>query len=115
LPDTKTKLIPFQSYPDHRGDLTVCELPFDAKRTFWFEDVPLGEGRGRHAMKTCQMVMVAMRGHFDVVVDGERYRLDSPRTGLYVEPAAYRVLENFSPDALCLVLASEHFDEADYI
>lgn len=107
-------LIEFMIYPDHRGDLTVYELPFDVKRVFWMENVPPGEGRGGHAMKTCQMVMVAMRGHLDVVVDGVRHHLDSPWTGLHVEPSAHRTLENFSPDALCLVLASEHFDEDDY-
>jgi len=108
-------LIEFTTYPDHRGNLTVYELPFNVKRTFWIENVPPGEVRGRHAMKTCQMVMVAMRGHLDVVVDRKRYHLDSPRMGLHVEPSAHRVLENFSPDALCLILASEHFDEDDYV
>jgi hypothetical protein len=107
-------LIEFAIYPDHRGSLTVHELPFDVKRVFWFENVPPGKFRGGHAMKTCQMVVVAMRGSFDIVVDGERYHLNSSRWGLYVKPTAYRVLENFSPDALCLVLASEHFDEDDY-
>jgi len=107
-------IIEFMTYPDHRGGLTVCELPFDVKRAFWIENVPPGETRGGHAMKTCRMVMVALRGRLDVVVDEERHRLDSPRTGLYVKPTARRTLENFSPDALCLVLASEHFDEDDY-
>lgn len=111
----KSRLIPFQSHPDHRGNLTVCELPFDAKRAFWLEDVPVGQARGQHAMKTCQMVIVAMRGHLDVVAERMRYHLNSSQWGLYVEPSAYRALENFSPDALCLVLASEHFDGEGYV
>lgn len=111
----KTQLIPFQTYTDHRGGLTVCELPFDVKRVFWPDPIPPGEKRGGHAMETCQMVIVAMVGQFDVVVDGERYHLSSPGEGLYIEPRNYRVLENFSPDAVCLVLASEHYDEGGYV
>jgi hypothetical protein len=109
----KTQLLKPQEFSDDRGVLVVCELPFDAKRVFWMKNVPRWESRGEHAMKTCQMILVAIQGFFDVVVENDVYYM-GPDMALYIAPEDYRAIENFDPDAICLVLASEHFDEEGY-
>ena len=110
-------LIQFPTYIDIRGGLTVAqrEVPFEIQRVFWIYDVPYGEKRGEHALKTCHQVLIALRGRLDVVVDGIRYHLCSPQYGLHVEPMAWKVMENFSSDTICLVLASEFYDAEGYI
>jgi glyoxylate utilization-related uncharacterized protein len=92
-----------EEFSDERGTLTVCELPFDAKRVFWIRDVDKGE-RGDHSMKTCEMIVVAIEGSFDAIVEDQAYRLVEGEA-LYLAPADHRVLTNFSWDAVCLVLA----------
>jgi len=113
----RAHLIQFPTYVDVRGTLTVAqhEVPFEVSRAFWIYDVPCGEKRGQHSLKTCHQVLVALRGRLDVIVDGVRYHLCSPQYGLHVEPMAWRVMENFSSDAICLVLASELYDAEDYV
>ena len=113
----RAHLIRFQTYVDVRGALTVAqhEIPFDVKRAFWIYDVPTREKRGEHALKLCHQVLVALKGRLDVIVDGVRYHLCSPQFGLHIEPMAWKELENFSADAICLVLASEFYDAEDYI
>ena len=108
---------------DPRGNLTFVEhckgVPFEIKRTYWVYDVPGGESRGGHSHKQCKEFIIAAGGSFDVTLnDGENkktYHLNRPWQGLLVETGVWRTLENFSSGALCLVLASEKFDEADYI
>jgi len=95
------------------------ELPFDVQRTFYIYDVPGGAERGGHSHYTCQEFIVAISGSFDVTVDdGENrytYTLNRPYQGLLVTPGIWRTLQNFSSGSVCLALASDHFDEQDYV
>lgn len=100
---------------DHRGELVVDELPFDARRIFFIRNVPPGESRGGHAHRTCWQRIVAVVGSFDVVVDGVRHHLNTLQNGFTISPEARRVLENFSSGAVCMVVCSEHYDPEDYI
>lgn len=106
-----------------RGNLTVVEggrdIPFDIKRVYYIYDVPGGEDRGYHAHKTLQQLVVAAAGSFSVVVDdGERqhtFFLNRPGMALYLPEGIWHVLADFSAGAVAMVLASDVYDEADYI
>lgn len=106
-----------------RGNLTVVEqlkeVPFDIKRVYWTYDVPGGESRGGHAHKKCQSFIIAVSGSFTVRLDDghkhETYHLNHPYQGLLINTGVWRTLEDFSSGAVCLALASELFDENDYI
>ena len=105
------------------GNLTVVEngmqMPFDIKRVYYLYDVPGGEERGGHSHKALKQFIVAISGAFDVIIDdGINQRtitLNRPYQGLLIVPGIWRVINNFSSGAVCLVLASEHYDEADYV
>ena len=117
------QLISLPKFDDPRGNLTVADLPgvmpFPIARAYWVTDVPGGESRGAHAHRKCREFIVAVSGSFCVTLDnGERretFLLKRPWEGLLVETGVWRTLEDFSSGAVCLVLASEDFDEADYI
>ena len=109
---------------DPRGNLTVAEqmksVPFEVKRVYWTYDVPAGERRGGHAHKECVEFIIAVSGSFTVTLDdgkGNRkdFHLNHPWQGLLVPTGIWRTLEDFSSGAVCLVLASELYDEDDYI
>ena len=109
---------------DPRGNLTVAEqmksVPFEVKRGYWAYDVPAGERRGGHAHKECVEFIIAVSGSFTVTLDdgkGNRkdFHLNHPWQGLLVPTGIWRTLEDFSSGAVCLVLASELYDEDDYI
>lgn len=105
------------------GNITAVEnnltAPFDIKRVYYLYDVPGGEDRGGHAHKKLEQFIVAVSGAFDVIIDDgfnkKIVRLDRPYMGLHVIPGIWRELENFSSGAICLVLASEIYDEQDYL
>jgi len=107
---------------DVRGNLTFVEaerhIPFPLKRVYYLYDVPGGASRGGHAHRKLQQFIIAASGSFDIVVDdGSRRRqfhLNRSYHGLYIPAMIWRELENFSSGSICLVLASELFDEADY-
>jgi len=107
---------------DPRGNLTFIEsqnhVPFDIKRVYYLYDVPGGAERGGHAHKDLSQLIVAMSGSFDVLLDNglekKRYHLNRSYQGLYVCPMIWRELDNFSSGSVCMVLASNHYDEADY-
>ena len=106
-----------------RGALTVTErgrdVPFDIRRAYWIYDVPSGESRGGHAHKELRQLLVAISGSFRVVLDNGKERreimLNHPWQGLLIVPGVWRTLEDFSSGAVCLCLASEHYDEEEYI
>jgi dTDP-4-dehydrorhamnose 3,5-epimerase-like enzyme len=109
---------------DERGNLSFIEktatgLPFDIKRVYWIYDVPGGEIRGGHAFKTQQELIVALSGSFDVVlndgVTSYRYSLNRSYKGLYIPGMYWRHMENFSTNAVCMVIASTMYSDEDYI
>ena len=108
---------------DDRGNLTVVQsegtVPFDIRRVFYLYDIPGGEARGAHAHKTCHQFLVAASGSFEVALDdGTEKRtvfLNRPFMGLHIPPGIWAAEQEFSSGAVCLVLASEPYDEADYI
>ena len=124
MPLHKAHLIDLPKIVDPRGNLTVAEqlknVPFDIARVYWTYDIPSGERRGGHAHRTNEEVIIAVSGSFDVMVDDghghiETFHLNHPYQGLYVGTGIWRTLEDFSSGAVCLVLASELFDEDEYL
>jgi len=118
----KCRIIDFPRISDPRGKLSFLEsrnhIPFDIRRIYYLYDVPSGSRRGAHAHKNLHQLIIAMSGSFDVLLDDgfekKSLHLTHPFQGLYVCPLIWRVLENFSPGSVCLVLASELYDERDY-
>ena len=115
MQSSKGYIIDLPKIVDPRGNLTVAE----GKRVYWTYDVPSGESRGGHAHRCCEEFIVAVSGSFDVTLDDGRERrtfhLNHPYQGLYVGTGIWRTLDDFSSGAVCLVLASERFEEEDYI
>jgi len=117
------RLIEFRRIANPSGNLTPIEasvdVPFDIKRVYYLYDVPGGEVRGGHAHRRIEQVIIAASGSFDVVLDDgikrARFMLNRSYYGLYVPTMVWRELENFSSGSVSLVLASDHYDEADYI
>lgn len=105
------------------GNITAIEnqvnAPFDVKRVYYLYDVPGGEDRGGHAHKELQQFIIAVSGAFDVKIDDginkKIIHLDRPYIGLHIVPGIWRELLNFSSGAICLVLASDGYQESDYI
>ena len=117
------RIIELPKITDPRGNLTVAEafknVPFDIRRAYWVYDVPGGESRGGHAHKRLRQLVIAMSGSFTVTLDNgheqQKYLLNHPWEGLLIETETWRTLYDFSSGAVCLVLASEPFEEDDYI
>ena len=117
-----SKLIKIPKISDPRGNLGVIEkdtIPFEMKRVYYLFDVPSNAYRGGHAHINQLELLVALSGSFDVKLnDGKEetfVTLNKPDKGLLIEKGVWRELENFSSCSVCLVLASDVFDEADYI
>lgn len=116
------KIVELPKITDPRGNLTFIEggdhIPFDIQRVYYLYDVPGGAERGGHAHKGLHQLIVAMSGSFDVVLDDgnnkKRVHLARSYYGLYVCPMIWRELDNFSSGSVCMVLASNKYDEADY-
>jgi len=107
---------------DVRGSLAVVEkqtIPFAIKRVYYLYDVPSNAYRGGHAHISLMQCVIALSGSFEVVLDDGKDKkaimLNNPNKGLLIPTGIWRELENFSSGAVCLVLASEEFDESDYI
>lgn len=116
------QIITLPKISDPRGNLTFIEgqnhIPFDIRRVYYLYDVPGGAERGGHAHKDLYQLIIAMSGSFDVVLnDGfntKRVHLSRSYSGLYVCPMIWRELDNFSSGSVCMVLASNIYDEQDY-
>ena len=94
-------------------------IPFIIKRIYYLYDMPGGESRGAHAHKKLEQLVIALSGSFDITLDDGRNKksvhLARPYMGLHMLPGMWRDINNFSSGAICLVLASELYDEKDYI
>lgn len=108
---------------DYRGNLTFVEegehIPFQIRRVYYLYDVPGGADRGAHAHRALHQFMICMSGSFDLVLDDGkdkmRLNMNRPYYGVYICPMIWRKLENFSSGSVCMVLASQKYNEQDYI
>jgi dTDP-4-dehydrorhamnose 3,5-epimerase-like enzyme len=120
---SECKIIDLPKIEDHRGNLTFIEqsrhIPFDIKRVYYLYDVPGGGVRGGHAHNQFHEFIIAANGSFDVILkdgtDEKRFHLNRSYYGLYVSPLVWRELDNFSSGSVSLVLASDFYNESDYI
>lgn len=108
--------------PEGMGSLSFVEkeiIPFSIKRVYYLYDVPFNGERGGHAHKDLFQVLIALNGSFELLLDDgsntKKILLDSPNIGLYIPNGIWREMNNFSKNSVCLVLASEDYDENDYI
>jgi dTDP-4-dehydrorhamnose 3,5-epimerase-like enzyme len=119
----ETKIINLPKFEDPRGNLSFIEeenhIPFKIERTYWIYDVPGGQVRGGHAFKEQREFIVALSGSFDVVVDDgthkQSFSLNRSYYGLYIPCGLWRQMENFSTNALAIVLSSTKYLKSDYI
>ncbi len=117
------KIINLPKFATSAGHITAInnqvDIPFNTKRVYYLYDIPSGETRGGHAHYNLYQLIVAAMGSFDVVLhDGQnekRITLNQPNKGLLVLPGIWRELEKFSAGSILLVLASEKYNEDDYI
>lgn len=113
------QIIQFETHSDSRGSLTVIEkkVPFDIKRIFYIYDADNSK-RGFHKHKKTRQVAICIKGSCDILIENEstqKFSLNNPEIGLLIEPEDYHWMENFSKETLLLVMASEYYDENDYI
>ncbi len=121
--DNPARIIDLKKFTDPKGNLTPIEggtdIPFEIKSAFYTYDIPGGETRGGHAHFVMQQFIIAVSGSFEVNVDDGEERssffLNRSYYGLYLPPMLWRDLTNFSSGSVCLVFASERYDEHDYI
>jgi dTDP-4-dehydrorhamnose 3,5-epimerase-like enzyme len=117
------RIIELPKITDTRGNLTFIEsgrhIPFEIKRTYYLYDVPGGASRAAHAHRKLHQLMIGMAGSFDVTLDDghrkKKFHLNRSYFGLYIPPMIWRDLDNFSSGSVCMVLASDFYDEAEYI
>jgi hypothetical protein len=118
----KCQIYNLPSINDPRGNLTFVEanrqIPFDIRRIYYLYDVPGGARRGGHAHKALHQLIIVMAGSFDIHLDDgyakKTVHLNRCYNGLYVCPMIWREIDNFSSGAVCMVLASDYYDESDY-
>lgn len=116
------KFINLAKVAEPRGNLIFIEgeqhIPFNIKRIYYLYDIPTGAVRAGHGHKQLQQLMIATSGSFNVQLDDghekKTIHLNNPSIGLYISPMIWRELTDFSSGAVCLVLASMHYDEDDY-
>jgi len=116
-------IIQFPKILDDRGNLTFVEanhhIPYDISRAYWIYDVPGGESRGSHAYRELQEVVIALSGSFEVFMDDgmaqKTITLNRAYYGLYVPNMIWRRMQNFSTNAVALVLASLPYSVDDYV
>ena len=116
------RIVELPRITDPRGNLTFIEggrhVGFDIRRVYYLYDVPGGAARAGHGHRTLHQLMIAISGSFDVHLDDGRgkrtYHLNRSHYGLYLCPMIWRDIDNFSSGSVCMVLASDFFDESDY-
>ena len=116
------RLVGLEQHTDERGSVSVVEsgrdVGFPIRRVYYLHDLDAGKARGAHAHRALEQLVIAVHGSFTVTVDDGFHRaahtLTDPGVGLYVGPGVWRDLTGFSAGAVCLVLASHHYDESDY-
>ena len=116
-------VLPLSKIHNRAGNITIVEgqnnLPFEIKRVYYLYDIPGGEDRGGHAHKELHQLVVAAGGAFDVLLDDginkKVVTLNRPDYGVLIVPGIWRELMEFSSGSICLVLASQPYDEEDYI
>ena len=116
-------LVELRRFVDFRGSLAVIErgreIGFPVRRAYFMYTAGAGSTRGAHSHRKLEQLIIALQGSFDIALDNGRtrcaHRLDRPTRGLYVGPMVWRNMTNFSADSVCMVLASECYDDADYI
>lgn len=117
------KLIDFRTFSDPRGTLAVIEggqdIPFDIRRIYYVYGLSTDLQRGFHAHYELEQIAICLSGSCNFLLDNgrtkETWRLDSPHQGLRIEKMVWHEMFDFSPDCVLMVMASEHFEEADYI
>lgn len=122
MPLQDCHIIELPKIEDHRGNLTFVEggnhIPFEIRRVYYLYDVPGGASRAAHGHRALHQLMISMSGAFDVTLnDGyekKTYHMNRSYYGLYIPPMIWRDLENFSTGSVCMVLASNYYDESDY-
>jgi dTDP-4-dehydrorhamnose 3,5-epimerase-like enzyme len=120
---TSYKILNFKTLVDDRGSLIAIEegynVPFDIKRVYYIFDTKEGAERGFHAHINLKQICIAVKGSCTFVLDDgnkkEEIQLSNPNQGLFIEGLIWREMKDFSPDCVLVVLASEHYDESDYI
>lgn len=116
------KFIELPKIDDPRGSLTFIEanrhIPFSFQRVYYLYDVPGGAERGGHAHKALHQLIIAMSGSFDIHLDDglekKSVHLNRSYYGLYIPPMIWREIDNFSSGSVCMVIASDYYDELDY-
>jgi len=116
-------ILPLDKIHNRAGNITIVEnskdIPFEVKRVYYLYDIPGGESRGGHAHRKLHQLIVAASGSFSILIDDGTNKkiitLNRPDYGLVIVPGVWRELMDFSSGAICLVLASEEYDESDYI
>jgi dTDP-4-dehydrorhamnose 3,5-epimerase-like enzyme len=116
------RIVELPKITDPRGNLTFIEsernIPFAIKRVYYLYDVPGGATRAGHGHKNLHQFMIAISGSFDVTLDDgksqKQFHLDRSYLGLYIAPMTWREINNFSTGSVCVVLASDFYDESDY-
>ncbi len=120
---TNYKLVDFKTQGDERGSLIAiekgCNAAFDIKRVYYIFDTKEGVERGFHAHINLKQICIAVKGSCSFVLDDgnkrEEIKLDNPNKGLFIEGLIWREMKDFSSDCVLVVLASEYYDESDYI
>ena len=118
------KILEFAEHGDERGNLVIAEgnqdIPFEIKRVFYMYGSDADVGRGQHANRRTEFVLINVAGQSKVRVDDgcgreEVFSLDKPNTGIYIPRMVWKDMYDFSPDSVLLVLASEHYDGSEYL
>ncbi|WP_109409892.1 sugar 3,4-ketoisomerase [Proteus genomosp. 4] len=120
---TLINTIEFKKLGDNRGSLTSIEqnknIPFDIKRIYYIYDTKEGISRGFHAHKNLEQVAICIKGSCRFLLDDgvhkEEIVLDKPNVGLYIKGIIWREMHDFSEDCVLVVIASDYYNESDYI